>query len=138
MWGPLKLIFEYEGDELASYFFLHVIVCIHARGRFDYNILSANRHYLDALVTTKRRCDETKQRTFNTLLSKEASVMQAKVPEMRYWRCQEELSSRHLNKLKHLEFVWKEDMREVTYGEATFKLMEEARLDYKCLRDDNL
>ena len=64
--------------------------------------------------------------------------MQAKVPEMRYGRCQEELSSRHLNKLKHLDYVWKEDMRKVTYGETTFKLMEKARLDYKCLRDDNL
>ena len=45
-----------------------------ARGRFDHNNLSANRHPLDALATTKERCDETKQRIYNTLLSKEASM----------------------------------------------------------------
>ena len=69
-----------------------------ARGRFDHNILSANRQYPDALVTGKRRCDETKQQTFNTLLSKEASMMQTKVLEKQYKQRQEELSSRHLNK----------------------------------------
>ena len=69
-----------------------------ARGRFDHNTLSANRQYPDTLVTAERRCDETKQPTYNTLLSKEASVMQIKVLGKQYKQRREELSSRHLNK----------------------------------------